>query len=1258
MKGKLTKLMMVAMVLVMALSLMTTAFAMTTTSTVSAATDSWSRQDLPTTNYWQMAPNTDIWDLTAADDGTLFALVEDTSGGVDIVVAGAMVWDGLRWAVYPAWSDVALFKSTDGGYTWDLAWHIPSVETGAPVAVVPQPGYNDADATNDVVFVATGGRNIDSSGTLWAGDPAGSGNVYYSAAGSAATQFTRVTPQNPGVALGGWITSMDVADCGCVACPSSMMVVVGVTSLQAGGLGEGVYSWNRNGTGNWEDLQISTSMVAPPAPGTLPAGNSIDVYAVKFANWETEKGIIAVADDFANVVANPAPWNTFGFFTCFYDGEDGYWGGDVDSPTNAAMMVGAALSTTTPSVSACIAIGSDYAKKSSAIAYVGLSNSIDADDVWYVRGLATVTGPSTARMTGLAAAPGAFPDYITDIVVPGTGASGMIYVGLEFPGGQAQVFQGSNVNTWASYTPSWKPPSGGWPVLLTQGTNLMAAGGAENPAAAVVNTLTRGGVHVMVDGASGPVYNGVGLLDDIAVSEDIPGYANANQVLMAGDDWCLVEAVAMDTSKGYAQDGTIFVASFSEWALQPTAAAPVTVPTNAGALSMWRWDSRGNWERILYEGIQRPNTRLYVGKAMTTTQGLNQFVDSWTWWPRASLGFDADPYVFILGGRYDAAAGVPLQEMLWYSPDKGDTWKPSLQMPIGAIQNGGVGLSETGWWVFNNNVVFLGDINGYIYKTEDRGTTWTEGVRTSSNDEIVTIITSPIYSEGGEAGTDQVMLVGTFDPATDLQDEVWISQDGCEVKDLENVGDELNTDSTTVQWPQNIGATVVQFDPDWATNKVVYAAASGWMDRWELVGGGLGTGGSSELTRTDYTDVGFYRTTVDLYDPAASTWLQLWGADDFNDYALNPKPYYLHLQGEVIQRWVSLSGINFGPAGTVYCSFTVWDTSYNTMAQYGAGDPPSPMPGVGLLPLGGLGRFTDGGVIRVLDGNAVIFEPQSVDTGLGHYDGIWLNTVAAGSASNHVITLTYDWQEWRFKLAFFEDTLAGAGPAVVSPTEGATGVGSLMADTSVSAPISWQTKGAATLYEWQVSEDAGFSNPQDGTTTDISATVTGLKAGTTYYWRSRAVEPMLGQWSTAQQFTTVPGGETGAPEAGAPEDGATITDSTPLFTWGKVASATNYEIQVATSPTFGASDIVIDEALGDVQAYEADKELVNGTYYWRVRGTNATTDTETPWSFGSFTLDTGAEGTSTPVWVWVLIVLGVLLGIVVLVLILRTRRPV
>jgi hypothetical protein len=160
------------------------------------------------------------------------------------------------------------------------------------------------------------------------------------------------------------------------------------------------------------------------------------------------------------------------------------------------------------------------------------------------------------------------------------------------------------------------------------------------------------------------------------------------------------------------------------------------------------------------------------------------------------------------------------------------------------------------------------------------------------------------------------------------------------------------------------------------------------------------------------------------------------------------------------------------------------------------------------------------------------------------------------------------------------------------------------------------------MYQWQVSEDSVFTSPKSGTTSDTSVTALDLKTSTIYYWRVRVTEPSLSSWSQSHSFTTIIGGYTGAPSLITPTAGSTIVDDTPMFTWSRVTSITNYHIQVATNPSFGATDIVIDEELGDVEAYvvkEADA-LDNGNYYWHVKGTSSTI--EGPWSaLGSFTLD-------------------------------------
>ena len=204
-------------------------------------------------------------------------------------------------------------------------------------------------------------------------------------------------------------------------------------------------------------------------------------------------------------------------------------------------------------------------------------------------------------------------------------------------------------------------------------------------------------------------------------------------------------------------------------------------------------------------------------------------------------------------------------------------------------------------------------------------------------------------------------------------------------------------------------------------------------------------------------------------------------------------------------------------------------------------------------------------------------------------------------------------------------------PIPIAPLANATGVGFLAADTSVNVPFSWQATTGASQYEWQVSEDSAFNpgNTRSGTTSGLDVTVLNLETSTTYYWRVRVTYPSLSNWSTPQNFTTVIGGETGAPKLITPEISTTISDATPLFTWTSVASASNYQIRVATNPTFAAVDIVIDEDLGNVNAYEADKYLLNGIYYWQVKGTSSTI--ETPWSsLGSFTLDADPAPTPTP----------------------------
>ena len=89
-------------------------------------------------------------------------------------------------------------------------------------------------------------------------------------------------------------------------------------------------------------------------------------------------------------------------------------------------------------------------------------------------------------------------------------------------------------------------------------------------------------------------------------------------------------------------------------------------------------------------------------------------------------------------------------------------------------------------------------------------------------------------------------------------------------------------------------------------------------------------------------------------------------------------------------------------------------------------------------------------------------------------------------------------------------------PALILPAAGVTGVSS-------SPTLQWNPLPGATFYHLEVSTDSNFSNCvyDKGNLTSNSQTLSGLAAGTTYYWRvSGAAAGVAGPWSRTRIFTT------------------------------------------------------------------------------------------------------------------------------------------
>jgi hypothetical protein len=263
--------------------------------------------------------------------------------------------------------------------------------------------------------------------------------------------------------------------------------------------------------------------------------------------------------------------------------------------------------------------------------------------------------------------------------------------------------KGTNAAVWAAWSPSFKPPSGTSPVYLIDGQGApMAAGGTDFLGSIYVSPTSSGVSRCIVGTARGHVYNGVGLMDDLAVSDQIQG-TYANSASEETGSWWMAEALNEETSPTYDSDGIIYVTTWSEW---------------TDALSLWRLTTNTpcsatpQWERVMYEELVLPDGHQFEGKAFLTNSrtlfDTLDGVDPEDWWVQVTPTFSADPYVFVLGAIQDFAATDPegdpdgaITEMFWYSPDKGDTWITFSQMPLGAEQTG-EGLSDTGWYVFDN----------------------------------------------------------------------------------------------------------------------------------------------------------------------------------------------------------------------------------------------------------------------------------------------------------------------------------------------------------------------------------------------------------------------------------------------------------------------------------------------------------------------------------------------------------------------------
>jgi hypothetical protein len=292
----------------------------------------------------------------------------------------------------------------------------------------------------------------------------------------------------------------------------------------------------------------------------------------------------------------------------------------------------------------------------------------------------------------------------------------------------------------------------------------------------------------------------------------------------------------------------------------------------------------------------------------------------------------------------------------------------------------------------------------------------------------------------------------------------------------------------------------------------------------------------------------------------------------------------------------------------------------------------------------------------------------------------------------------------------YTDTMTGAVPAVASPAEGEIVLAG--AATVTITPIPGVIFGAYQV-QWNTRADwLGIGNviPFPAVINAVNLNDVGglgvpgaipIPAGTTIYYRVRAIGPVFGPWSATMSLETqLVAGAINAPAFTSPVAGGTgqggyNAELNPTFSWTNIAGATNYEFQLAAEAGFTDPivDFTGDDALANVLVYKLTTLTLDygTTYYWRVRAISATSETAWSAAIGFTTMDEPVE-TEPPVtvtdapdivitippasdvpditlvppveeptaqgYIWAIIIIGAVLVIAVIVLIVRTRRSV
>ncbi len=190
---------------------------------------------------------------------------------------------------------------------------------------------------------------------------------------------------------------------------------------------------------------------------------------------------------------------------------------------------------------------------------------------------------------------------------------------------------------------------------------------------------------------------------------------------------------------------------------------------------------------------------------------------------------------------------------------------------------------------------------------------------------------------------------------------------------------------------------------------------------------------------------------------------------------------------------------------------------------------------------------------------------------------------------------------------------------------------------SSSVDIGWWNRYVETpIYRLQMSNSPSFSQVIFDTLGTYYSYIPMKKRfqanETRYYYRVRGEDNGYNtSWSPTKSFR-YGSSITGSPSLTAPINGSTVTYPNIVnFQWGSVTNADNYVFHMSSTTTFTDTLNYFDwlsETKTSAFPWKGGLPILNGTFYWRVRGLEYETGSTGPWSVTWSFNYTGATGVS------------------------------